>query len=170
MMTFLKVATAGLLLAGASALGAQAAPATATSDTFQLAQLNSKMRGAGDDEFIRKRRGGGGDMRGPRFSEDMNCGGRRFDDRRRYSWDRNRHGPRYSYRRNGYNHYRDGYYYASPWWTGAAAGAIIGSAIAGSAASRDSHVDYCLNRYRSYNPQTDTYTGAGGRQYRCISP
>jgi hypothetical protein len=29
------------------------------------------------------------------------------------------------------------------------------------------HVDYCLDRYRSYNPQTDTYIGRDGYEYRC---
>jgi len=29
------------------------------------------------------------------------------------------------------------------------------------------HVDYCLDRYRSYNPETDTYIGRDGYEYRC---
>jgi hypothetical protein len=29
------------------------------------------------------------------------------------------------------------------------------------------HVEYCLDRYRSYNPNTDTYIGRDGYEYRC---
>ncbi len=32
------------------------------------------------------------------------------------------------------------------------------------------HVDWCLNRYRSYNPSTDTFRGYDGYDHRCISP
>lgn len=33
-----------------------------------------------------------------------------------------------------------------------------------------SHVDWCLNRYRSYNPSTDTFRGYDGYDHSCISP
>jgi hypothetical protein len=32
------------------------------------------------------------------------------------------------------------------------------------------HVQWCLNRYRSYNPRTDTFMGYDGRRHRCNSP
>lgn len=32
------------------------------------------------------------------------------------------------------------------------------------------HVRWCMNRYRSYNPRTDTYFGYDGRFHRCNSP
>jgi hypothetical protein len=32
------------------------------------------------------------------------------------------------------------------------------------------HVRWCLERYRSYNPATDRYTGYDGRSKRCHSP
>ena len=35
---------------------------------------------------------------------------------------------------------------------------------------RNSHVDWCLRRYRSYNPRTDMYLGFDGRYHRCRSP
>jgi len=35
-------------------------------------------------------------------------------------YDYHRHGQRYSYRRPGYTHFYGGYWYASPWWLGAA--------------------------------------------------
>ena len=34
----------------------------------------------------------------------------------------------------------------------------------------DAHVNWCLNRYRSYNPRTDTFRGYDGYDHRCISP
>jgi len=181
-LTYLKAAAAGLILAGAASFGAQAAPASqdgavVDGGVFQFAQL--KRGGGGDEEFIR-RRGGGGDraIRRERMGDrnfDRNFDGRRYDNRRydnrRWAWDRGRHGPRYSYRRPGYRYYRDGYWYGSPWWLGATAGALVGSAIIGSAAaSSDGHIEYCLSRYRTYDPQTDTYIGRGGRRYRCVGP
>ncbi|WP_321342533.1 BA14K family protein [Breoghania sp.] len=32
------------------------------------------------------------------------------------------------------------------------------------------HVNWCLRRYRSYNPRTDRYLGYDGRYHRCRSP
>lgn len=32
------------------------------------------------------------------------------------------------------------------------------------------HVEWCLNRYRSYNPRTDTFMGYDGYRHRCNSP
>ena len=32
------------------------------------------------------------------------------------------------------------------------------------------HVQWCLNRYRSYNPRTDTYMGYDGYRHRCRGP
>ena len=32
------------------------------------------------------------------------------------------------------------------------------------------HVKWCLNRYRSYNPRTDTFVGRDGYRHRCRSP
>ena len=34
----------------------------------------------------------------------------------------------------------------------------------------DGHMEWCLNRYRSYNPRTDTYLGYDGYRHRCNSP
>ncbi|WP_245926701.1 BA14K family protein [Breoghania corrubedonensis] len=35
---------------------------------------------------------------------------------------------------------------------------------------RRGHVDWCLRRYRSYNPRTDMFMGYDGRHHRCRSP
>lgn len=32
------------------------------------------------------------------------------------------------------------------------------------------HVEWCLNRYRSYNPRTNTFMGYDGFRHRCNSP
>jgi hypothetical protein len=32
------------------------------------------------------------------------------------------------------------------------------------------HIDWCLNRYRSYNPYSNTWVGHSGRIYQCRSP
>jgi hypothetical protein len=32
------------------------------------------------------------------------------------------------------------------------------------------HLDYCLNRYRSYDPETNTFRGYDGLLHECISP
>jgi hypothetical protein len=110
---------------------------------------------------------------------------RRGGDNRRYSrgdgrrhYDRHRHGSRYSYRRPGYDHYYGGHYYSSPWWIGPSIGFGItvpgvalglggyGDSYGGSSA----HVDWCLNRYRTYDPSSDTYIPRVGERAYCISP
>ena len=47
--------------------------------------------------------------------------------------------------------------------------AIIGGAIAASAAEqqRQQAVNYCLQRYRSYDPNSQTYLGRDGMRYSC---
>jgi hypothetical protein len=59
-------------------------------------------------------------------------------------------------------------------WGGAAVGigvgaAIIGGAIAASAAEqqRRDAVNYCMQRYRSYDPNSMTYLGRDGMRYSC---
>ena len=47
--------------------------------------------------------------------------------------------------------------------------AIIGGAIAASAAEqqRQEAINYCAQRYRSYDPNSQTYIGRGGMRYPC---
>src|SRR3954463_10529435 len=47
--------------------------------------------------------------------------------------------------------------------------AIIGGAIAASAAEqqRQEAINYCLQRYRSYDPNSQTYLGRDGMRYSC---
>ena len=68
-----------------------------------------------------------------------------------------------------------GYYYENPWWIlpMVGAGIAIGAANSGYGygygyGSR--HVEWCLDRYRSYNPRTNTWVAYSGRVHQCISP
>lgn len=79
----------------------------------------------------------------------------------RYNW-RN-HGRRYAYRYPGYNYFYGGFWYATPWWNYAYADDYYDRGY-------DAHVEWCLNRYRSYNPRTDTFLGYDGRRHYCRSP
>lgn len=69
---------------------------------------------------------------------------------------------------------------------GLAAGAILGLGIGALAASPRydtevpppryersawrAHVNWCLDRYRSYDPNSDTFVGFDGYEHRCVSP
>ena len=94
-------------------------------------------------------------------------------DRRERRYDRNRHGKRYSHRRPGY-HYRYGsYYYSSPWWIGPSIGFALTVPSYGYGygyGGGNAHVEWCLDRFRSYDPASDTYLGYDGYRHRCNSP
>jgi hypothetical protein len=81
-------------------------------------------------------------------------------------WQSRRDGNRCRTRFGNCRHYYQGYYYETPWWTFPL---IIGNVIANSNHGR-SHLQWCLSRYRSYNPRTDMWFGSSGRKYRCNSP
>ncbi|KAB2869809.1 MAG: BA14K family protein [Bauldia sp.] len=34
----------------------------------------------------------------------------------------------------------------------------------------EAHVEWCITRYRSYNPATNTFTGYDGYQHECVGP
>ncbi len=94
---------------------------------------------------------------------------------RYHRWDRRYHGPRYRYRRPGWGHYYGGYWYRTPWWTlPLAAPAIVAPTIVAPApvygGGGNAHVQWCLNRYRSYNPRTDQFLGYDGQYHYCDSP
>jgi hypothetical protein len=103
----------------------------------------------------------------------------RRGDERRYSrrdgrrhYDRHRHGPRYSYRRPGFDHYYGGYYYGSPWWIGPSIGfgITVPGVTLGLGSGYSAHVQWCMNRYRTYDPATDTYIPRVGQRAYCNSP
>jgi Ni/Co efflux regulator RcnB len=47
---------------------------------------------------------------------------------------------------------------------------IVPGVTLGIGGGSSSHVDWCLNRYRSYDPSTDTFLGYDGYRHRCNSP
>jgi hypothetical protein len=94
-------------------------------------------------------------------------------------YDRRYHGSRYRSPRGEYRYrYTDGYYYANPWWAlGLGLGAVIApepvrpGRVRPVAPHRSSaHVEWCFDRYRSYNARSDTFTGYDGVVRRCRSP
>jgi hypothetical protein len=89
-------------------------------------------------------------------------------------WDRHRHGPRYRSRTPTYRYHYDGWWYASPWW-GSGPSITFGFGTPGYYGGyyggyHSAHIDWCLNRYRSYDPRTDTFLGYDGFRHRCRSP
>lgn len=80
--------------------------------------------------------------------------------RHRHKYDRHRHGRRYKRRRPGHRFYFGGWWYSNPWWFYSTPRRYY----------PNRHVQWCLGRYRSYNPNTDMYFGYDGRYHRCRSP
>jgi len=106
-----------------------------------------------------------------------NWHGKNWNNNWNNNWYRNGrwYGPRYRYRYPGYNYYYGGFWYPWPWWsnvwnfqTGDNYGYWGGYTGGGGYGSR--HVAWCRGRYRSYNPNTNTFTGYDGLQHRCNSP
>ena len=88
-------------------------------------------------------------------------------------YDRRWHGDRYRYRHGHYRHYNNGYYYGSPWWLLAAplvAGAYAAPRIYNDDNYGGGHVEWCLDRYRSYDPRSNTFMGYDGYRHECNSP
>ena len=98
--------------------------------------------------------------------------------RRNMEWNRDRDGDRCRERRGDCRHFHRGYYYKTPWWTFPL---VIGGAFAndpyydddgyegyGGMSSR--HVEWCMDRYRSYNPRTNTWVSYSGVVHQCDSP
>jgi hypothetical protein len=90
---------------------------------------------------------------------------------RSWRYDRHRHGHRYSHRRPGFTYYYGGYYYANPWWVGPSVGfGVTVPVYPAPSVNMSAHVQWCMNRYRSYDPHTDTYVPRIGVRARCNSP
>ncbi|WP_108882838.1 BA14K family protein [Anderseniella sp. Alg231-50] len=90
-------------------------------------------------------------------------------ERRARRYERRKHGKRFRNRRHSHKHYYNGFYYASPWWLySAPIIAYSGARYAGS--DYELHVEWCEDRYRSYNERRDAYMGYDGYWHACISP
>lgn len=91
-------------------------------------------------------------------------------DVRHREWRRERHGNRMRHRTHRYRHYHGGYWYDNPWWVLP----FVGAGIALSTRDYDGygsrHVEWCLDRYRSYNVRTNTWVSYSGRVHQCVSP
>jgi BA14K-like protein len=145
-----------LALLGAGLLGVSAVPASALSGPFVQQSFYSGANGDNHIELAASKR--------ERVIRDL-----RNRDIRRY--ERRRDGPRCLTRYGNCRYYYGGYYYHSPWWTFPLIGGTLflgNRYYGGGYGSR--HVQWCLDRYRSYNVRTNTWVGYSGRVYQCRSP
>ncbi|MFO0991800.1 MAG: BA14K family protein [Hyphomicrobiales bacterium] len=130
----------------------------------------------------------GGPRYGNRHWNGRHYGYNKHWNHNRYGWNNRWHGRHYGWN-NGWNNgwcryggcygYNNGWNNAWPWF---AAGAAIG--YAGSYYYNDdyyddgayygggynAHVEWCLSRYRSYDPRSDTFVGYDGYRHRCRAP
>lgn len=111
------------------------------------------------------------ERRARRAERRANRGDRRAkrQERRARRYERRRHGKRFRKRNRSHRHHYNGFYYASPWWLYSAPIIAYGGArYAGS--DYELHVEWCEDRYRSYNERRDAYKGYDGFWHACISP
>jgi BA14K-like protein len=81
-------------------------------------------------------------------------------------YDRNRHGRRCSFRNDYCRNYYRGSYYENRWWNDF--GPRRQQNFAGIYSQR--HVNWCMDRYRSYNVRTNTWLSFSGTYRQCRSP
>ncbi len=118
----------------------------------------------------RANRGNRVERRARRANRRANRGDRRANrqERRARRYERRGHGKRYRRRRHSHKHFYNGFYYANPWWLYSAPVVYYGTRYAGS--SYDLHVEWCEDRYRSYDERRDAFFGYDGYWHACISP
>jgi hypothetical protein len=167
-------AALGLALFGVPAAGALAlsVPLQAPAVEAGSSQLRTDVRGDGGGY-----RGGSGYRGG--YGKPRSYPRYRYKGYPRYN--QYRHGYRCNGWSNNCRHYYRGYWYQNPWWTYPAIGFGIGLGagayyyddyyVAPRARGYGSrHVRWCLDRYRSYNPRTNTWVAYSGRVNQCVSP
>lgn len=96
-----------------------------------------------------------------------------------WAYNRSAHGPRCLSRGGNCRHYYRGYYYYSPFWILPYAGVSV---IAGSnyryryndnyddGGHSSRHIEWCLDRYRSYDVSSNTWVSYSGEIRECRSP
>lgn len=94
---------------------------------------------------------------------------------RNRKYDRHRDGRRCGSWSNHCRYRYGGYYYENPWWLFPVVGAGVAFGAAAATINNGSgygnrHVEWCMDRYRSYNPRTNTWVAYSGRVHQCISP
>lgn len=141
-LTALGAGLAGFTVSGASAFPVQSAPTVETGSSTLLTDVRS-----------------------------------RYERNRVATYDRRYHGNRCNNWSNNCRYRHGGYYYQNQWWLFpmVGAGIALGAAAAndgyyGGGGYGNRHVAWCLDRYRSYNPRTNTWVSYSGRVYQCISP
>ena len=96
--------------------------------------------------------------------------------KRLWRYNQRRHGNRFRARHGNFRYFHNGYYYGRPWWSydndpGFAISIGVPSVAYGYRSyGGGSHVQWCLNRYRSYDPGSNTFMGYDGYRHRCNSP
>jgi hypothetical protein len=96
----------------------------------------------------------------------------RRDRRLRTNWDRRRDGRRCDRRYADCRYFYRGAYYETPWWTLPLiiGGGIIAGGINDRGGYSSRHVEWCQDRYRSYNVRTNTWVAYSGQVRQCDSP
>jgi BA14K-like protein len=91
-----------------------------------------------------------------------------------YRHDGLEHQPRHHYTPDGTFYYYDPFWDFQPWWCDDPQ--IVRrqhdypSNYRGTSKSAVAHVQWCSDRYQSYDPRFNTWIGANGRRYQCDSP
>ena len=85
--------------------------------------------------------------------------------KKRWQYNKWQHGDRKRKRDRHHRHYRDGFWYSSPFWFSFTVPLAASRYGSGSA-----HVEWCYDRYRSSDARTDTFMGYDGRRHYCNSP
>jgi BA14K-like protein len=77
-----------------------------------------------------------------------------------------KHGRRH--RDHDHRHFHDGLWFTVPFWLGAAA--LTAEAYDDDDDDIDAHIAYCMDRYRSYHPPSNSFMGFDGERHPCVSP
>jgi hypothetical protein len=90
--------------------------------------------------------------------------------KRKWVYDHRRHGQRFAYRHGSYRFHHGGWWYDRAWWGPTVGFAVAPGMVEPGYAVDDEHVQWCMNRYRSYDPETDSFMGYDGMLHPCNSP